>query len=248
MIRARNEEATLAACIASLKQLTINQEIVVILHRCTDGSHDIVSKLASENKNIKVYAYEHQISRAGYETLATDVDSDHSFITFSNFCRSKCSMPWIFKWDADFIASDGLITFLNSREWKSDGTTLYMNAVNSTHKNCEAYLSCCLDKYTKHIFWEVPSYTMPNKKLLLEESIFIKHTSELKDLKQYWTEQPWYLTDVSEEAKLVKRRMELLELNYGIQPEGLARASNPVCDKFFTLITSTKPSYVNFFK
>ena len=86
MVRIRNEEQTLEKSIRSLFKLTIPHEINLILHCCTDNSLSIAKQLASENKNIKIYTYDYSISRAGYENLATDINSHHSLVHYYNYC------------------------------------------------------------------------------------------------------------------------------------------------------------------
>jgi hypothetical protein len=66
-------------------------------------------------------------------------------------------------------------------------------------------------------------------------------------MKQYWVKQPWFYTDKSEEAKQIKNRYEMVVSEFGEEPKGLARASNPECDEVFLKILNTKPSYINFF-
>lgn len=113
IVRIRDEEDVLYDSISSLKALTIPHEIILILHLCIDSSPQIAEKLANENPNIRVIFYNHEVSKAGYETLATDADSDHSFVKYSNWCFNLKKYPWVFKWDADFLSSEGLIKFLN---------------------------------------------------------------------------------------------------------------------------------------
>lgn len=247
MVRIRNEEKTLEQSILSLFGLTIPHEINLILHRCTDRSLEIANKLADSNKHIKIYTYDKEISRAGYENLATDAESDHSFVKYSNFCLSKCNLAWLFRWDADFIASHQLIQVLNTRTWTEENSLYKIHAINSTSKNCEAYLTSCLINYTKYLFWEVASYIPNHKTYTLDENTHIIHSSELSDIKTYWKEEPWYLTEDSDEARIVKARIQLLVKNYGNEPEGMARASNPECDKHYLNIVYSKPSYVNFY-
>jgi serine/threonine protein kinase len=69
---------------------------------------------------MKIFKYEYEISRAGYENLATDIDSVHSLATYYNYCLSKTTLPWIFKWDADFSASSNLIDYLNNNTWEKN--------------------------------------------------------------------------------------------------------------------------------
>lgn len=248
IIKCRNEEATLQQSLESLRPLTIDHEIIVILHLCTDRSAEIAATAAAENHHIKIYTYDTEISRAGYQTLATDSGSPHSIMTYYNWCLGKAKSPWIFKWDADFVASPALTAYLNSREWGPEKTTnIIIDAKNETSKNCEPYLSCGLCGYGKYIFWEVPLFVPPITSIALNADQYIEHVSTLSNVKGYWkTAKPWFETEVSEEAALVKGRYDRLTAEFGPEPEGMARASNPACDSPFLRIKAAAPDYVNF--
>jgi len=249
MIRVRNEEETLDESIRSLSNLTIPHEIIIILHCCTDKSQEIAEQLQKENDKIKIFKYEYEISRAGYENLATDIDSVHSLATYYNYCLSKTTLPWIFKWDADFSASSNLIDYLNNNTWEKQNKQIYICATNHEGlNNTECYLSCNLEKYIKFLFWEVPCWNYINEKITLPEDIHISHISYLTKLKSYWKEDPWYIKEDTEEANIVKERIKQLEKDFGVEKPGLARAQNPECDGPFLAIRAVNPSYVNFNK
>jgi glycosyltransferase involved in cell wall biosynthesis len=248
LLRCRNEEATLQQSLESLKPLTIEHEIILVLHLCTDRSAEIATIAAANNPNIKIFTYDVELSRAGYQTLATDSGSPHSIMTYYNWCRAKATKPWIFKWDADFVASPGLITYLNSREWNPEKTTrIVIHAKDETSKNWESYLSCGLAGYGKYIFWEVPLFFPPTTSISLDPEQYIDHVSKLSNIKGYWkAAKPWFETEVSEEAVRVKERYDRLVAEFGPEPEGMARASNPACDSPFLRIKAANPDYVNF--
>lgn len=247
MVRIRNEEKTLENSVLSLFSLTIPHEINLILHCCTDRSHEIANNLAKVNNNIKIYTYDKEISRAGYENLATDVNSEHSFVKYSNYCYSKSTYAWTFRWDADFIAPHNLIQLLNTSKWNEQNSLFKIHAINSTSKNCEAYLTSCIVGYTKYAFWEVALYNPNYTKHTIDEHIHIIHNSELSEIKSYWKDLPWYETEDSDEAREVKKRIELLTQEFGKEPEGMARASNPDCDQKYLNIINNNPSYVNIY-
>lgn len=251
IVRVHNEEAVLERSVRSLGCITVPHEIVLILHRCTDRSADIAASLAAENQHVRTLTYENAISRAGYETLATDADSPHSFIQYSNWCIQQAKYSWVFKWDADFVASLPLIGFINTLIWEEKNMHISVVAKNSTTKNRENYLCGGPRVFTKHVFWENNQYSPGAEFWHFEDGMFIDHASELSDLKAYWTETPWYLTEDSEEARTVKDRMDRLTADFGPEPAGLARASNPECNAIFNAIVSANncagPSYVNMF-
>ena len=247
LLRCRNEEANLQQSLDSLKDLTIEHEIIVVLHLCTDRSAEIAAAAAADNPNIKIYTYDTEISRAGYQTLATDHGSPHSIMTYYNWCRSKATKPWAFKWDGDFTASPALIDFLNKGDWSRRSTFRYIiHAKDETGKNYEPYLSCGLAGYGKYIFWEVPLYAPPMESKQLDAAICIEHVSKLNNVKSYWTATtPWFETKESEEAATVRDRMAKLIAEFGPEPKGMARASNPECDSPFLRIKAANPSYVS---
>jgi len=246
VIRARNEEATLETCIRSLFALTIPYEIVVVLHLCTDRSKEIVEALQRENDKIKIYEFGVEVSRPGYETLATDVDSEHSFVRYSNWCIQRAALPWIFRWDADFVASPGLLQFLNQREWPSISGQYYLEARNSVHNNREMYLVCGLSNYCKYLFWEVPYYIsyIGSSPSSAPDDAYIEHASELSNVKQFWKRTPWYETEDSNEARTVKERILRLTAEFGEEPHAMARAGYKACDSLQHAILAARPDYV----
>lgn len=247
IVRIRDEEETLYESIKSLSSLKIPHEIILILHLCTDNSPQIAKNLAIENANVRVIYYDKEVSRAGYETLATDVDSDHSFVKYMNWCIKKARYPWIFKWDADFSLSDPLLHFLNENTWENKNIDYKITHKNEECSGKEYYLLSGLIKYVKHIFWEAPLMKINHVEIPLNEDIYIKHISSLKKLKSYWNEKPWYEKENSEEVVIVKNRIKQLNDDFGKEPLGMARACNAECDKYNFNIFYNKPSYVNLY-
>lgn len=244
MLRVRDEEKTLTKSIESLKSLTIPYEIVVILHLCTDKSEEIAKALQKEQPNIRIFTYEHEVSRPGYENLATDSQSKHSLVQFYNWCLKQTKLPWVFKWDADFFATPELIKYLNSQPWTRKNARVKINAKNSTHDNLEYYLSDGFITYGKYIFWEVPIYRQDQESIELND-IHIVHDSEVQDIKGYWSSPPWYETEDSEEARKVADRVKKLIEEFGDPPKGMARAG-PMHGIYLHRIRQQKPAYVNF--
>ena len=230
MVRVRNEENTLYESIQSLRQLTIPHEIVIILHLCTDRSPAIAEQLRLENPNVKVCRYDKPVSKAGYETLATAASSQYSLPTYYNWCMQQTQLPFVFKWDGDFVASSALLTYLNNTKWTVSNQGIKLQAVNSSYKNNEVYLFPRTTLFVKFLFWEVQKFPSGFKFLQLDSSVVILHQSELSSLKSYWLEKPWFETEDSEEARSVLERVNRLIKEYGPEPVGMARASNPECD------------------
>jgi glycosyltransferase involved in cell wall biosynthesis len=246
LVRVHNEEATIERSIRSLDLLTIPHEIIVILHQCTDGSAEIVRRLQSEGRLIIVEQYDYPVSRAGYEMLCTDSSSPHSLPSYLNWCLSRCSMKWKFKWDADFVMTYELSKFLNYNLDKCKDTAFRINAVNSTSSNAELYLTDSLTGYSKYMFWEVPNFS-PSQEVRLNASQNIIHDSEIANMKQYWARKPWFYGSDSEEANMIKAKYERLICEFGEEPLGLARASNPMCNEVLLKIANSKPDYINFY-
>lgn len=242
MVRIRDEEATLYESIRSLRHLSVPHEIILILHQCTDRSPEIAEHLRQENPQVKICTYNLPLSKAGYETLATPCLSPHSLPSYNNFCLQQTQMPFVFKWDADFLASPELLTYLNSRSWVAANESIKIHAVNSTHRNNENYIFPRGTSYVKYLFWEVPRFPVGIKILQTDSSVVIFHQSELTSLKSYWLRQPWFLTTDSDEARTVAARVNLLNQKYGAEPVGMARASNPECDPLFLKIKHS-PEY-----
>jgi hypothetical protein len=247
LCRIRDEERTIEQSLQSIYNLNFPHEIVCILHRCSDRSEEIVRRISETKKNIKIYHYDDEISRPGYETLATDANSKHSYVEYMNWCLSKCSLPWVFKWDADFIASPTLFDFLNTETWSPKNITYRIAAKNTTHSNWETYLICNSLPFKKHVFWEVRLYPRSNELITLPEDVCIIHDSELTDVKTYWNNKPWYDIEETEEAYTVKERIQKLENEFGKEPLAMARASNPVCNKIYRQVIKNNPVYVNLY-
>jgi glycosyltransferase involved in cell wall biosynthesis len=234
IVRARNEERTLEACLRSLKGLTIPYEIVLVLHMTSDRSKEIADALVKEGMPLVVFRYDKPLSRAGYENLVTDMESPHSMRTFSKWSFDKAMCPWKFRWDADFIASPELIAKLNSREWvaPTNTTRIRIPAVSVNARNEECYLFSGTYEYRKYIFWE---YTEFIGQLGYEHwtDATIEHASDLKEKKPYWSAEPWFLSDTSEEAQTLRTRYAALVAICGPEPHAQARASNPESDPVF---------------
>jgi len=235
IVRVRNEEDCLEESIRSLFSLTIPHEIILILHCCTDRSLEIAKKLADENKHIKIIEYDVPISRPGYETLCTPSHSKHSVVDYYNSCFGFGKCSWLFKWDADFIASKDLIDYLNHNSWDNPvrPTEIIIPAASEDSKNEERYLFSRPFTFSKFWFWETFSLTGTPQQFKI--SYEIKHNSLLKNKKSYWKEPAWfedsnYLElhpEEKEEADIILKKYKYLTSICGSEPNGQARASNP---------------------
>jgi hypothetical protein len=139
-----------------------------------------------------------------------------------------------------------LIEFLNNNTWEENNMRYHIPCINTTHTNKEPFLMSGLQTYIKYKFWEVGLFKNDNKAVYLDDVTMI-HSSELTELKEYWKEVPWYQKETSDEALLVNERMKKLINDFGIEPEGLARACNPGCNEKLWEIIQKNPDYVNFY-
>jgi glycosyltransferase involved in cell wall biosynthesis len=247
LVRTHNEEQTIAKSITSLDKLKIHYEIIVVLHRCTDSSEAIVKQLKKEGRPISIHYYHNPVSKAGYETVCTDENSIYSLPHYLNWCLSHCCMKWKFKWDSDFIMTDGLAEYLNSSLFSNNNTAFRINAVNSTSSNGELYLTDSLLGYSKYIFWEVSNFNQASE-ICLDANKYIIHDSEIKNIKPYWEEKPWFYFMNTAESNHIRERYERLISEFGEEPKGLARASNPECNQRLSKIIHSNPDYINFYK
>jgi glycosyltransferase involved in cell wall biosynthesis len=227
IVKVLNEEQTLEASIQSLAGFLFAYEILIFLNACSDNSTSIAYRLAELNPHIKVFEYNHRLSRPGYETIATHAESDHSLIKYYNYCLKQANYNWAFKWDADFVMNDDLRQYLNTLDLQQS-LILRLGARDlegSVEMN--AYLSSCMVGYAKDNTWEMPGY-IPGCPAYEETGVYIDHVSSPHMIKPYWFMPGWYENEQSEEAILVKQRLADLVSEFGAEPVGFARSGNLV--------------------
>ena len=206
VVRARNEEGSLYASLESLQNFTFPHEVIVVLHRCTDRSLEI----ARSFPNTKIFEFGRRISRAGFETLITPVTSAHSIMSYYEWCFSKGTHLWTFKWDADFIATPELVEFLNAHPWDDRNPTRIQvpTLTEGRPPKSEPYLFNAGHKYSKWVFYEhnasifephVIERTIPQK--IVHEGPIADHA-----MKPYWREPPWFDQEETEEALELRRK------------------------------------------
>jgi len=232
IVRCRNEEEYLYNSLMSLSGLDIPHEIIVILHLCTDRSKEIAEKLQATGMPIKIVEYNEEVSRAGYETLVTPASSKHSIVQYLKYAYSLAQYNWIFKWDADFVATGPLLNFLEYDLILDEETPVRFRLgceLGTDALNAEFYLFNCLVDVQKYMFWEVPVFA--DGAINHDFSQLRIKSVSYKTLKEYWEARPWFKAHPSTVEELV------LAVNYdyivslvGEEPLGLARASNPECD------------------
>jgi glycosyltransferase involved in cell wall biosynthesis len=246
IVRVKNEENIIEKSIRSITGITVPYEIVVILNTCTDRSQEIVEKLKDEGYPIRIFTYDYQISRAGYEMLVTDSTSTHSMVEYTKWCCDKGQYSWLFRWDADFIASPQLIDLFNSRTWSAPEihSRYNLQARNSDSNTAEPYLFSIPYSIIKYIYWE--AIIPVGKSIDLDPGdAHMSHISSLKTPKSYWLDEPWFMNDSSDEATLIRKRFELLNTICGKEPIGSARSANPECEAQYLNVRRHKELLAN---
>ena len=111
MIRVKNGEEFLKESIESI--ISVCDEVVIINNRSTDKTSEVIKGLQRlYSKKIKVYKYDHDVTKVGedsYDLYKIDPKSPKLTHNFYNWCLEKTSYPFILKWDDDMIATDELI-------------------------------------------------------------------------------------------------------------------------------------------
>ena len=102
LIRAKNEEENIIACIESVVDLV--DEIIFVNNNSSDQTLSIIEKLSLQYNHIKVYNYFIDVPRAGKDHQeAVKSNNKNTLGTYYNWCLSKSTMKHVIKWDADFI-------------------------------------------------------------------------------------------------------------------------------------------------
>lgn len=217
--RCHNEEQNIEQAITSLRAIEHDYDITVILHRSTDQSEEIVNRILDDNP-ITIVKYDKKISRAGYETLITPADHDNSLITYMNWCFSHVKFNWIFRWDADFVASTDLIDFINQLDPGDISPTVYKIKCDlGDYVTAEHYLSNCLLRFKKYKFWEVAEYWPVNAKLACPPNDCMIKSIPRNMLKKYWEDVAWFRQHDTEDIGLASK-LFLLEFLTEKEPRG----------------------------
>ncbi|HEC11766.1 MAG TPA: glycosyltransferase, partial [Acidiferrobacteraceae bacterium] len=104
IIRAKNEEDKIGLCLGSIYD--IFDRIVVIDNGSDDRTRGVVEdfkKKYDSNDKLTIASYPFKLARNGPEHEATDENSLHSIVYFSNYSLSLCKRMWVCKWDADMV-------------------------------------------------------------------------------------------------------------------------------------------------
>jgi len=222
----------------------VTYEILVFLNNCTDASARIAQSLAKENTNIKLFEYNHVLSRPGYETLATDAVSNHSLVQFYNWSIKKARYNWFVKWDGDFIMTPTLLDYLNANDLKKEQILRFQAKSRSGETEYNDYASSCLLSYRKDVFWENAGYKTGCERLQINATI--DHCSMIGTLKEYWYRAAWFDVEKGEESERVRQRYAQLNNQFGFEPRGFVRSENlEKAIKLGEIIASAEPDYVS---
>lgn len=135
MMRVRNEERKLAACLRSIYDLF--DEIVIVDNASDDRTLQVARTFKAQwdrADKIRLYAYPFRVARLGPEHAATPEDSVRCIAYYYNWCLSRCSRRYVCKWDADMIvprdAREALVRLFRTVQhrdmcWSLWGQTVY---------------------------------------------------------------------------------------------------------------------------
>ena len=243
IVRCHNEESYLEDCIKSLNGLNVPYEIILILHNCTDYSFNIGVSLQKEGYPITIVVYNYEISKTGFDTIVTPDKHSRSWVKYANYCLSFANCNWVFRWDAEFLASKELIKYLNSLDME-------LNTPQAHHINCmlgdvsnkEYYLSNSITHYTKHLFWEVGVYKRETEWIDVDDLICIK-SIPVEVIKEYRKNKKWFLESETYDSIIAEKYKALIDLT-GEEEISLASASNPLTDRTYNLIKKNE-EYLN---
>lgn len=148
---------------------------------------------------------------------------------------------WIIKWDADFVATEHLLHFLNTQ------VDLSLTAPTSYRLPCalgqdaisrEEYMVNTLLGYDKYFYWELVRQVTPRNIVDMDAPCMLSCSPNV--IKSYWREPPWFLQNTSYHGEIAKKYQKLVEI-VGPEPTGLARAFNPEFDAHWSRLQAALP-------
>lgn len=244
IVRARNEADALFRNLLSLRALSIPHEILVVLHRCTDCSEEVVNTWRKQGSPVTAYIDNTPVSRAGYETLITPQNSPHSFSSFTQRAFERANYNWLIRWDADFEATQFFRDFVN------DSLSLGLKDPYSYQLGCAMGETCvCHEEYMtntflgckKYLCWEIYEQELPRTTARLPY-VCIK-TVPPTLLKEYWNESPWFLQPDTYNEELAKKYEKLVSI-CGPEPPGFARSNGPNFEQHFAVLQQKLPELI----
>jgi len=108
MLRAKNEETNVAIVLPRI--LGLFDEVVFVDNGSTDATLATAVRVAAEHPHgdrLRLATYPFAVSRCGDDHWATPEDSVANLAYYYNWCLSRCSFDYVFKWDLDMIPIPG---------------------------------------------------------------------------------------------------------------------------------------------
>ena len=138
-MRIRNGADFLEASIRT--HFAFYDEIVAVYNQCTDGTGDILERLAEEyGAKLRVFHYLPSVSPPGSEGHAkTPGDAPASMVTYSNFALAMTRHQWAVKLDDDHLAIPDAVARMvaDIREGRADSNVMHcfsgLNLVRDEH-------------------------------------------------------------------------------------------------------------------
>lgn len=227
VIRARNEDRILFDNLMALRGIQVPHEIIVVLHRCRDDSKEVAKTWQKQGLPIQIFEDETVVSRAGYETLVTPASHPNSFSAFSARCFSHAKYNWLVRWDADFVATDYFIEFVNTTLDIADTQpkSYALQCALGDDAVChEEYMFNTYLGFTKYFCWEACQQAEPHEVIWMDKTC-MQSVSPVP-VKPYWREPPWFLCDDTRDEMLAEKYAILVSA-VGPEPPGFARSNNP---------------------
>jgi len=101
IVRIKNEDEFIIPSLLSTQDFF--DEFIIILNKCTDKTEELLRLL--NLPNAKIYYYNEDVVPAGPESLGLDANSVNHIVYYTNYCISLSNNNWIYRWDADHIAT-----------------------------------------------------------------------------------------------------------------------------------------------
>ena len=118
IIRARDEEVNVSACLENISNIA--DEIIFVDHLSTDNTYKIAFELSKKHSNIKVFKYKNEVPRPGDNYNKNISVIGNSISNYYNFCLTKATKYNVIKWDADFLPNTkNLMNMIDSLDLKN---------------------------------------------------------------------------------------------------------------------------------
>jgi Sulfotransferase family len=123
VVRVKNEARSLPWVLPPL--LRAVRRVVVVDNGSTDGTADVVSRVAEEvgaADRLELHTYPFPIARCGDEHLATPAASVRSLAYFYNWSFSHVRTSYALKWDGDMVLTETAVAVLRDLAWQLEAS------------------------------------------------------------------------------------------------------------------------------